>query len=1058
MLHKIKLAFFLVIGTIQSVNAQLYNIKTYTDDNGLAQNYVYSMSQNENGFLLIGTGDGFNIFDGDRFKTYTVKNGLAENFVTSHITFDKKTIIGHFQGGISFYENNRFTRIKKKELENVKINGFLLDKKKDLIVYTQGKGLFKLNEKKQLIAYPNDLSNGINHMEYDYANDYLIATNDGLLVLNYEDPKNPQEVECPEELKYKTVSRIVKGNKLRNLFWIGVEGEGVYGIVRNGKKYRIVSFMDNEKLGVSEGKMTSMICNKENNLWLGFLGEGIRRITFTGSDKNSSVIKKIDAANGIDNLNIQQIFQDNEGNLWFGTFGGGLYLKTIQPFVYYNEKNGLANVNIRAVASVDNNMMWLGSEKGLCSYNLINNEITIFNKSNGFVDDEVTSLKKGYNGILWIGTKKSGAFTYDLTTRKFAHYSKEHRLKLNCVNTIDQTAYGTVYIGTTDGLYICNTKTNEIKWLTTLEGLMHNNVRYLFVDSQNRLWIGSPGTPPYFYKDGKINPFKEIEGLKNYKIVSYAEDRSGAIWIASEGDGLFLYKNGKFKNFTTANNLKSNYIYGILYDGAETIWLTHKDGMSRFNINTFKVGIVDKGRGNLKFSENNTNSFHRDNNTLFFGTTAGLIVYSNPTNGSGQLAITSIRDITFDGKSSFGNNPISLKYKRYNVTIRYKGIAFSEQRGVAYKYRLIGLDNNWRKTSNDFVDFPKLDDGTYTFELLASNPQGTWTKKPVRITFVIESPYWKRWWFYILIMALFFVAAWLVLRFRLRALSEAKLKLEKLVDLKTKELQDEKNIIENIKDELEDKNKNITDSINYALRIQKAILPNHQIIQRNFPDSTIFYQPRDIVSGDFYWFVENENYIYYAMVDCTGHGIPGAFMSLIGSTLLNEIIEIYKLETPAEILLQLHKLIIRTLKQDSNNNSRDGMDMILCRFDKHSDKLLFSSAGRPLYYVTDGNLLTYRGLPFSIGGSYDYIDKNFVNQEIVTKKGDLVVMFSDGYCDQFGEEIPKKFSTKRVKKLCEDIATLSQEERSRKIEQAYFNWKGGTEQIDDVLFITVKIN
>ncbi|MGV3609900.1 MAG: two-component regulator propeller domain-containing protein [Fluviicola sp.] len=1057
MLHRISLLLVLVFGISQSFNAQLYNIKSYTDDNGLAQNYVYSISQNENGLLLIGTGDGFNVFDGDRFKTFRVKDGLAEDFVTAHLTFDQKTIIGHFQGGITIYENNRFKKIKKEELENVKINGFLLDKKKDVIVYTQGKGLFKLDQKNQLIAYSNPLANGINQVEYDHANDYLIATNDGLVVMNYDNPKNPRELESPEELKYKTVSRIVRGNKLRNLFWVSVEGEGVYGIMRKGRSYKIVSFMDVEKLGVAECKMTTMICDRENNLWLGFLGEGIRRVSFTGSDKNSSFIKKIDAANGIDNVNIQQIFEDNEGNMWFGTFGGGLYLKTIQPFVYYNEKNGLTNTNIRAVTTLENNVVWLGSEKGLCSYNLVDNTITVFNKSNGFINDEVTCLRKGYNGVLWIGTKNNGTFTYDLSTRKFRHFSKEKGLRLNCINSIDQTAYGVVYIGTTDGLYIFNTKTNETKWLTTLEGLMHNNVRDLFVDSQNRLWIGSPGTPPYYYKNGKINPFKEIEGLKNYKIVSYAEDRSGAIWIASEGDGVFRFKDGKFRNFTIADNLKSNYIYGILFDGSETVWLTHKDGMTKLNTSTFKATIIDKGRGNLKFRENNTNSFFRENNTLFFGTTNGLIVYSNPVNGSGQLALTSICDITFDGKSFFGNEPVSLKYKRYNVTIRYKGIAFSDQKSVEYKYRLIGLDETWRSTSNDFVDFPKLDDGTYTFELLASNPQGAWTKKPVRITFEIRSPYWKQWWFYLLLAVFLFLVVWMIMRARINALSEAKLKLEKIVDLKTRELQEEKNVIEQIKDELEDKNKNITDSINYALRIQKAILPDEQIIKNNFPDSTIFYQPRDIVSGDFYWFVENEKYLYYAMVDCTGHGIPGAFMSLIGSTLLNEIVSIYKLETPAEILFQLHKMIIKTLKQDLNPNSRDGMDMILCRFDKKSNQVLFSSAGRPLFHVSEGKLETYRGLSFSIGGSYDYMDKNFVNQEITTKKGDLLIMFSDGYGDQFGEAIPKKFSTKRVKKMCEQMTDLPAEHRNKLIEKTFFSWKGDAEQIDDVLFITVKI-
>jgi len=1057
MFKKILLSAALILGLVSSFSAQLYTIKSYTDDNGLAQNYVYSLSQNEQGFLYIGTGEGFSIFQGNRFKTLTVKDGLAENFVTAHITMGKKTVIGHFQGGISIYENNRVTKIKNKDLEGVKINGFLQDKDNNLLVYTQGKGIYKIGAGNKLVAYPNPLANGINHIEFDNANDYLIGTNDGLIIMSYEDQSHYKEVASPEVLKYKTISRIVKGNKQGNVFWVGVEGEGIYSIIRSGKHYVVNGFISAQQLGAVDFRMTSMIRDHEQNLWIGLLGEGIRKVVFTGTDKDSYLVKTIDGANGIENNNIQSIFEDKEGNMWFGTFGGGLFLKTIQPFVYYNSRNGLSNSNVRAIVNSENNILWIGHEKGLCSYDLTTNEIKAFNRAGGFTDDEVNCIKKSPGGMLWIGTKNNGVFTYNPATGKFSHFSKEHKLKLNCVNSIDQTAYGVVYIGTTDGLYIYNTKTSQLQFLTTLDGLLHNNVKYLFLDSQGRLWIASPGSPPYYYSKGKFQSFREIEGLKNYKITSYAEDRNGNIWIATEGDGCFLYRNGKFTNFTVKDNLKSNYVYGAVYDGAQTIWFTHKDGLSKLNIETSKITFVDRTHGNLKFLENNLNSFYRDNNTLFFGTTAGLVVYYNDVKSVGQLPITSICGISFDGKTFVDFNNISLKYKRYNVTISYKGIAFSDQAGVRYKYRLIGLDETWRSTSNDFVDYPKLSDGTYTFELLAANPQGVWSKTPVTITFTIESPLWKTWWFILIVIVILVLGVYTILQWRLKSLNDSKLELEQIVEFKTRELLDEKNVIEVIKNELEEKNRNITDSINYALRIQKAILPDSSEIYKCFPDSTIFYQPRDIVSGDFYWFAETDDYCYYAMVDCTGHGIPGAFMSLIGSTLLNEIIAQDNAADPATMLLKLNERIILTLKQDSGNLSRDGMDMLLCRFDKHSGKVVFSSAGRPLYHVSDGKLEAHRGGAFSIGGSYDFLRKSFVNHEISVKQGDLIVLFSDGYSDQFGEKIPKKFSSKRVKKLCVDMAGLSSEERSELIASSYFDWKGDSEQIDDVLFISIRV-
>jgi serine phosphatase RsbU (regulator of sigma subunit) len=180
-------------------------------------------------------------------------------------------------------------------------------------------------------------------------------------------------------------------------------------------------------------------------------------------------------------------------------------------------------------------------------------------------------------------------------------------------------------------------------------------------------------------------------------------------------------------------------------------------------------------------------------------------------------------------------------------------------------------------------------------------------------------------------------------------------------------------------------------------------------------------------------------------------------MSLIGSTLLNEIIRKNPEAAPAEMLHDLHHRIVRTLRQDSGNNSRDGMDMILCRFDKTSMRLLFSSAGRPLFHVSKNELTAYRASSSSIGGSYDFLDKNFHNHEVFVSKGDMIALFSDGYPDQFGMEIPKKYSSLRVKQLCLEIADLDPETRSKRILESYFGWKGETEQIDDVLFVTIKV-
>lgn len=249
-------------------------------------------------------------------------------------------------------------------------------------------------------------------------------------------------------------------------------------------------------------------------------------------------------------------------------------------------------------------------------------------------------------------------------------------------------------------------------------------------------------------------------------------------------------------------------------------------------------------------------------------------------------------------------------------------------------------------------------------------------------------------------------------------------------------------------------NKEITDSINYAKRIQYAILPQQDKIKKALTESFILYRPKDIVSGDFYWFAEIGNKKLLAVADCTGHGVPGAFMSMIGTSLLNRIVNEKKVFSPSEILYELNIGIIEALKQ-KETETRDGMDIALICMEGLIVE--YAAANRSLYLIRNSELVEYKPTKSAIGGYYVGEEKKFVNNRIDVQKNDFVYMSTDGYSDQFGGEKNKKLTTKNFKNLLVEYSPLSMDDQKIKLDRFLENWKGQQEQIDDVLVIGIKI-
>ncbi|MBX2965628.1 MAG: PAS domain S-box protein [Cyclobacteriaceae bacterium] len=256
--------------------------------------------------------------------------------------------------------------------------------------------------------------------------------------------------------------------------------------------------------------------------------------------------------------------------------------------------------------------------------------------------------------------------------------------------------------------------------------------------------------------------------------------------------------------------------------------------------------------------------------------------------------------------------------------------------------------------------------------------------------------------------------------------------------------------------EVQNKNKKITESINYARRIQTAILPNSRVISKTLPDSFILYKPRDVVSGDFPWFMQIKNDIYIAAVDCTGHGVPGALLSLIGYFLLNDIVRSRKVTDPGVILDLLDEGVTKTLRQDEDSSTKDGMDIALCKVSMDTREVEYAGAHRPLYIMRNGVMEEVKGNKFPIGGGIYKNQTNFTNTQLTLKKGDSIYFSSDGYPDQFGGPEGRKFGPKRVREIIERAHNMPMLEAAGIFDEEWETWRGDTKQTDDVLLIGIK--
>lgn len=403
-----------------------------------------------------------------------------------------------------------------------------------------------------------------------------------------------------------------------------------------------------------------------------------------------------------------------------------------------------------------------------------------------------------------------------------------------------------------------------------------------------------------------------------------------------------------------------------------------------------------------------------------------------------------------DQKNEFYDlKDLSFSYENRSIIFNVSAPFYPVPRSSQYQYFIEGIGSQWSpwSTKSDF-SFPLLSPGKYNMHIRARDILGKLSNEFV-ISFMIRPPFWISWWFLSICGLLLAGLAFLTIRMRIMKLQRDKQILEQKVWERTALIQRQKNEIETQKQE-------IMDSILYAQRIQKAILPNPEVVQKILPENFILFLPRDIVSGDFYWMTRQNDYSVFAAVDCTGHGVPGAFMSMLGVSFLNEIVNKSRKFKANLILEQLRTLVKTTLSQSYEGESKDGMDIALCILNHKTNQLQYSGAFNPLYLIRDNNLSEIKADRMPIG-IYQDAETNFTNNHIQLQKLDCLYIFSDGYVDQFGGESGKKLLTKTLKEILLKIHHEPMHKQKEILYERLQQWKGDYKQVDDILLMGIRI-
>jgi ligand-binding sensor domain-containing protein/serine phosphatase RsbU (regulator of sigma subunit) len=1091
-MHK-RCLLFIIILLIYGADlfSQQYFFRRYSVEEGLPQSSVYCLLQDSRGYIWMGTdGAGVARFDGRDCDVFTKADGLSDNVVRSLFEDSKGNIWMGTDNGITLYNGHTYSTIGSSQgLKGTSVLKITEGSGGTIWAATNNGGLASVTVSDSVVVknFTSDdgllsdfifdiyeapdgklwlaMVGGISIAEFD---------RDSMLIRNVFSPNIDTGADMP------IISAIEPGDG--DEVWLGSYGTGLF-VASGGSDRTSFRLKPLDVNGEIPGLLVWDIWKTDGGeMWVASNDHGVLRF------RNGKMTDILNKESGLLSNQILDIMPDREGNVWFASFGQGAMMYSDDKFIRYTENDGLRGIVTLDILFVNDNDFYVATNEGLSFFRKEGSRIRRIKHY---------STAEGLNSIgantitlkgkeIWIGTNEGINI---LKNSVLTDFVGNNRLGNKNIGSLYADSKGDVWIGSAGGYG--RIFDDNLFFMSQEDGFINDEVQHVLEDSRNRIWMATMGG--LVRLDGTTyTDFDSEEGLTSLKISSLVEDGKGNIWIGTLDGGIFRFDMSRdsmpITQVASRGLLASNKINSLQFlndtllaagnDKGFDLLILDKDESIK---SVLHYGLKDGFTG----GENTPNSIEVDKEgMLWIGTKNGLMKY-NPrrdflSSGGPETMITGIRlffeEVDWNkrnfktGKWSDLPENLVLSHKDNHLTFVFTGFGYDNPDDLTFSYFLENQSKEWSPYMKEReIVFSGLTPGNYTFRVRAQNKYEI-AGNAAGYHFVIKPPFWQTPWFYIPALILMVFIVIMIIRIRERNLIREKIRLEKIVEERTREVVEQKDEIARQRDVVTYQKKEITDSIHYAERIQRAVLPEDKILKDKFSDYFVLFRPKDIVSGDFYWMSYKDDNVVFTAADCTGHGVPGAFMSMLGVSFLNKIVNETGIVKPGEILDSLRRNIITALKQEGTmDTTRDGMDIALCSFNITKRKLWFAGANNPLLLIrknSEGYELIETPADRMPIGVYSSMEP-FTNNELDIREGDTVYLFSDGFLDQFGGPDGRKFMKKRFKEMLlsnQSLDMTSQRTTFNNILEEWINHPqqdpstgdlpGG--QIDDVILIGVR--
>jgi len=1030
-------------------------VLTHWTTEEIGASYLYSVHCSSDGFVWMTSYSGLVRFDGHEFEIFDPLNtpeipslnvyGLAESpdstlWITTHKGFSKYKN-GHFE---NVGESLNFTHPTKI---------IYCDSKGRIWLGTLTHGLFIYEPSTQKLRKIPVLSSDdyINHIKEIDGKIWICAENAGLLVL--EDEKIKQQYKAPDNIIFQSIHK----DKFNTIYISGNKG---------------LMFLKDGQI-VFDKKMTELVWNffeDTSGLWM-ISPKGIYRKNYETNQLEHDLKDEY-----------IRLAADKEGNLWLISKQFGLYRLKDGIFTSFSKPEGvnLKGSQINTFYEIDQQVYAVGMNAKTYVFSRHHSLQFLFEKPS-FKGTTTYDICQNKNNIRWRATY--GGLVRDTPKESAKLLNEKNGYFSNTFRCVIQDQKGNVWAGSRTGGLLkipVENPNNPIQYIDK-QGLSSPFIMSLAEDKSGQILVGTnTGGLNILTLADTFKVIRQANGLSSDLILDIYCDEDNITWIATK-QGLNRLEGNQITVFTRHEGLPYDVIYQVIEDAQKMLWLATDKGLVRVS----KQALNDQAHGKrtplnpylytkedgLKTSAYTglANAFRASDGSLWFPMQNGIsIIYPDKIKLQTQFPEVQLKSFMVDKQE------INLKNKRNlvlesgseNISFRWRLSILKNPQKIKLRYRLIGTKTGWiENPSKRDITYTSLAPKKYTFQINISNEQGDWNPEITEIKFYIAPFFWQTIWFWGLVIVVLFILTLIIFRWRSYRIIQRNKQLEWLVKQRTEEISVQKSELEKINGILKDEQTKIKASINYAERIQKAVLPPKERIQKHLSDLLIFHKPRDVVSGDFYWFAEvqpkfrNTQYIM-VVADCTGHGVPGAFMSLIGNNLLDYIVNTKQVIQPNLILTQTHHYIQRLLNQ-AENEVQDGMDAAVCVIDKRRKEMTFSGAKRPLIMIENQRLQEIKGDSFSVGGYFlENYRKDYTSKKILFNKDTQFYLFSDGYADQLGGrgKRDKKFMTRRLKRLLLEISSQTPDKQRLVLEEKHYKWRQDKyPQTDDILVVGFKI-